>query len=755
MDRERLRNARLPGGSAMTNPLEIIPQRTTSAPVQVLHTLFQRPLDPNIRPTALDLSLIPTILREKDQWILWKYQTTENGKPTKVPCQPRNSRWHAKVNDPSTWSSFERAVQAMGNGSGADGTGFVFTKENGYVVVDLDHVIIDGTLPVWIQRLLAEIRTYAEASPSGTGIHLIGSGTLPGPGSKRGDRLEMYTDLRYLTFTGNRLLSHPETVESVNVDWLHRLMLARAFDTKNPKFEKLLNGDHSEYPSQSEADLAFCSHLAGLGLVAEDLDRMVRLSGLYRDKWNEQHGAQTYGAMTIAKVLASPPSNMVASIGDANPDAERWQSQLLRNAKGKVQPLLANVLLTLRNDSRFRGMVAFDEFIQRLVIQQPTPWHSKAGAFWTDYDDSQLAATLQRLCGLLCNTHIAAEGIQTLGQECGFHPVRDYLKGLIWDGQPRLDSWLATYLGAEQSDYSAAVGRCWLIAGVARILRPGSKVDTALLLVGPQGGLKSQALQILASEAWFSDHLSDLRNKDSRVELLGRWVIEISEMDRVRRADQAVVKAFLSTRVDVYRPPYGRRTDSFPRSCIFAATANDPSTLSDESGNRRWWPINTGRIDLPALARDRNQLWAEANHCFSSGAKWWLDSAELERAAAQQADEHYQPGPWDERILEWSAQPDTRFKRVDDHVIGEILPNDSRPYEVTLNDCLVHAIGKTLDKFTFADQMQVQRALIHAGYIKQPQERIKRTIRRVRFYKLPLYKRPTPEALVAIAKESL
>ena len=745
---------RASGGRAMTaspTPEIILPRAST---VQVLRTrLFQRPLTPTTRPTIDDLSLIPTIIREKNQWVLWKYQPTEKGKLTKEPFRPQRPRWHAKVNDPSTWDSFDRAVQAMDNGSGADGVGCVFTKENSWVVIDLDHVIDNGALPIWVQRILEQIRTYAEASPSGTGLHIIGSGTLPGPGSKRGDRLELYGDLRYLTMTGNRLLSHPNTVEPVNVDWLHRLVIAGVFNfTKTPKLEKLLNGDSSDYPSQSESDLGLCSLLAGLGLGACDIDRVFRLSGLFDEKWERQD----YRESTIQKALTPgtrlPAPSIIAGSGG------RYQDQLLRNEKGKTLPCLANVLLVLREDPKYRDLVAYDEFSGDIVLRRSPAWLAglAVGSPWNDICDSLLAAELQK-DGFNLQTRIAAEGLNASAHEHSFHPVRDYLRSRVWDEIARLDSWLSVYLGTEATPYTAAVGRCWLISGVARIMRPGVKADSVLGLIGQQGILKSTALEVLASAPWFTDHISPLGERDSRLDIQGIWVCELAELDRVRGADLARVKNFLSTKIDKFRVPYGHRKQPFPRSCIFASTSNIDDMLCDPTGNRRWWPVPIGRINIEALRRDRDQLWAEALHRYEAGEHWWLDSAELVEAAAEETERHYESGPYDELILAWLENTLnhvlTTFMSIVSTKAEKLTGNPvlrfdscpaltathcriAEPAKVTILDILVHCLGRGSGDIDPKVHRAVRTCLTHAGWkTLRPEKVAPGSNRTARFYR--------------------
>jgi predicted P-loop ATPase len=436
--------------------------------------------------------------------------------------------------------------------------------------------------------------------------------------------------------------------------------------------------------------------------------------------------------------LKPQPKPRIAAVAVAVP-GQNWTKQLLVTEAGIVKPLLANVLLILRNAPEWSDVLSYNEFSLCTVTGKPAPWsQSVAGASWTDVDDSRLCSWLQNY-GVAVKTHDAAEAAETIAQENPFHPVKDYLDSLSWDQTARIDTWLTAYCGVEDSIYSRAIASRWLTSAVARIFRPGCQADAVLLLEGPQGSLKSSSLRTLAGDEWFSDCISELGSKDSRLELYGRWIIEIGELDRIRRGDLERVKGFLSTRFDSFRPPYGRRTATFPRSCVFAGTTNDASSFTDETGNRRFWPVRVGKIDLAALQRDREQIWAEALVLFRDGAPWWLETAELNTVATQEQDKRYLPGIWDEQILNWCDDPQPRAKRIDDRVAGDglELPFDSSHDGVTVYDVLVHGLGKSLDKFTPHDVAQVSRCLTHAGWTPVPRCRVKGSERRVRLYVRP------------------
>lgn len=194
------------------------------------------------------------------------------------------------------------------------------------------------------------------------------------------------------------------------------------------------------------------------------------------------------------------------------------------------------------------------------------------------------------------------------------HPVIDYLNGLVWDGIPRIDGWLAQYCGAEHTELNREFGSKLLIAGVRRIKQPGVKFDTMLVLEGAQGAGKSQVAQRLAiRDEWFCGSL-DLKSDDkTKAEMLSRaWIVECQELDGMNKTTSQNLKKFLSTAVDMFRPAYARNATEFRRHCIILGTTNEFSYLRDLTGNRRIWPVAVGEIDLARFAADVDQLWAEA-----------------------------------------------------------------------------------------------------------------------------------------------
>ena len=225
-----------------------------------------------------------------------------------------------------------------------------------------------------------------------------------------------------------------------------------------------------------------------------------------------------------------------------------------------------------------------------------------------------------------------------LARRNSHHPVRDYLDALCWDGKPRLDTWLSHYASAEDSELTRTFGRKHLVAAARRVRHQGCKHDVCLVLEGPQGVGKSSLVHALAGDAWFTDSVSV--GSDSKVmieQTAGAWLVEIAELSGIRRCEVEAVKAMISRKTDRARPAYGRVAKDVPRQFVFFGTVNDSEYLRDATGNRRFWPVKVSKIDLAALKRDRDQLWAEAAHYEAQGEPIELPPSLYDAAAREQA----------------------------------------------------------------------------------------------------------------------
>jgi predicted P-loop ATPase len=398
-----------------------------------------------------------------------------------------------------------------------------------------------------------------------------------------------------------------------------------------------------------------------------------------------------------------------------------WAHLLRLDLTGSPERNEANVLTALEQDEAFAGTLVFDEFRQEVMAARGLPWDEPGGSLpraWQDVDDVRLSEWLQRR-EIDVSPVMVSRCVATVARDIRRHPVREYLSSLAWDGMPRLETWTITSLGTADTPLNRAFGALWMISAVARIIRPGCKADHMLILEGPQGAKKSTALKVLAGETWFTDELAEIGSKDAAQQMRGVWIIEIAELDAISRAEVSRIKAFLTRTTDRYRPPYGRYVVEAPRQCVFAGSVNPDTYLRDETGNRRFWPIRCGEIDIPALHRDRDQLWAEALHRYQQGAVWWLTDPALIEAARAEQEARYQSDAWDGLIERWLAFERRRENRgygafEDWHEIEVERPQPIS--DVSVGEILEQAIGVEPGRWSRADQMRVAAYLRSSGW---------------------------------------
>lgn len=334
-----------------------------------------------------------------------------------------------------------------------------------------------------------------------------------------------------------------------------------------------------------------------------------------------------------------------------------WKQRLHRAASGRVYPDERNVLIAFEHSAELKGLLAYNEFRDRVVLKRPLPAlpdSSSAPPTSSDWGDEHLTwltAWLQSSVGVRRDT--VQNSVIAVAKGAAFHPVRDYLSALVWDGSERLMTWLKRYLGAKDSAaYLEAVGPKFMIGAVARAFSPGCQMDTMLVLEGSQGLGKSTAVHCLAGREWGRDITGDLSTKDAVLNIQGVWIGEMAELTAIRRAEQEHIKAFVSRRIDRYRPPYGRNTIDRPRHCSFVATTNEQEYLQDPTGGRRFWPVECSSIDLKGIERDRDQLWAEAMSRYKIGERWYLSGTETRTAQIEQ-NARQRLSPLDSTILEY------------------------------------------------------------------------------------------------------
>lgn len=319
---------------------------------------------------------------------------------------------------------------------------------------------------------------------------------------------------------------------------------------------------------------------------------------------------------------------------------DTWLAELGVNRKtGEADSTITNAALILRNDPRLRGAFAINQFSMRPVVRRDLPWRrAKDGDLWEDADDANLLLYMEQTWRLVGENKIR-NAWTVVANENAYHPVREYLDGLVWDGTERLDTLLVRYMGAEDTPYTRAVTRKWMTAAVKRMYQPGCKFDAMLVLVGAQGIGKSRLAAIL-SRGWFTDSLTCMDGKEAYEAIRGSWIIEVAELAAARRSEQEAQKKFISSQVDTYRPAYGRNVVSLPRQCVFYGSTNDMEPLKDDTGARRYWPVLCAGVNHGqhiGLEEEVDQLWAEAVVRYRAGETLWLDDqAVAEEAQATQ-----------------------------------------------------------------------------------------------------------------------
>lgn len=428
------------------------------------------------------------------------------------------------------------------------------------------------------------------------------------------------------------------------------------------------------------------------------------------------------------KVPPPPTKGPQGEVNDGAKPLPWWLAPYWDAAKSRWLPSRKLVISALSHDDALAGILGVNQLSNNIEARAAWPWaHGGAGPI-KGQTDLALARYLSNTYGLpSINRQAIMEAIETVAHESPFHPIQEYLQGLQWDGKPRIGKWLVYALGespdtlpAPVYEYLCLVGRYWLLGMVYRVMEPGCKYDYCPVLEGPGGVGKSTLVEMLASVPWFSDtHFDISRGKEGQEQVQGLWVYEIAELSQFGKAEIQLIKAFISAKIDRYRPSYGRVVESYPRQCVMVGTTNEKTYLRDRTGNRRFWPVPvTKRINNPWVAERRDQLLAEAFDLYMQGAA-------------------YTPTPEEEARL---FVPMQESRLVETAVMGELLAVLTRPPMATgigsiVNELanfvtlpqLVLALGVDAAKSSPALEAQVRGWMEHEGW-----EKVKRQLNGVR-----------------------
>lgn len=501
--------------------------------------------------------------------------------------------------------------------------------------------------------------------------------------------------------------------------------------------DKFAYSNHSTDPASQQLCNAF--DLVRVHLFTGDPDSQEKMIELAS---NDQKTKTTL-AQEKAAEAQSAWDEAIAEMGDksdnvdaknsqqqaenATQDDDSWMDSLELTKKGEIMATTDNIVRIMLHDPQLKnGIGGTDLFQQKPVKTGSLPWwkYNATNTTWTDTDDAGLRYYLERSYRIVAKGKVD-DAIAFVQERNSFHPVRDYLKNLTWDGTPRVDTLFIDYLGAEDSAYNRAVARKFMAAAVARVMTPGGKMDYMPVLIGKQGIGKSHLLSILGGE-WFSDSITSINGKEGYEALHGSWIVEWAELSAARKADIESMKQFISKRDDRYRKAYARRVTDNPRQCVFAGTTNDDEFLRDYTGNRRFWPIQTNAAmatksvfdDLP---KERDQIWAEAVVLFKNHEPLYLDAA-LQATAQEVQEEHTYRSVREDIVREYLDRkiPEnwkdmSQFERkvwLDDADNEGKVQRD----RVCLLEIWVEALGGNRLQFSNSDQRELKAIMDRIGW---------------------------------------
>lgn len=744
-----------------------------------------------------DLERVPAALRERAQWLVWKFEQHDGEKkPRKVPYYVDGGRrvgTQGSDADRGRLVTFEAAVAASSRYSGL---GFAFLPGDGLIGIDLDNVIDPDTGEIQDRAagIIRACASFTEYSPSGKGVHIYCHGTTKSHKSNE-IGVEVFCGRQFFTVTGRQ---YPDTVDEVTpigeavLDRLHQVIDAARARPSSPRSTSTERqpAKGGSAPAERDriesalacvsADIGYNDWLAvGMALYDALGDAVgfqvwdywsskgakyggsAALAGHWRSFGNRAPGSDavifrlaTNAGWRPPKALARPPEPSTGSGASGSGEAAPGESQdapagpegddgaddedFRRDGRNKIQPSLYNTLHVLERDPLWRGVLGFNQFSYRITKRKPMPGQPGGQGEWADIDDVRLQVYLTKTYGFEPKKPTVMDAVLHAAYEAPYHPVREYLEALRWDGVSRLHRLLADHWGAASTPSAAALrredpwaaarmerylelaGQKWLIGAVARIFKPGCKLDTMLVFEGGQGDYKSTSIKALFGEDWFADSKLKIGDKDALANMQGKWAYEMAEMDAHRKADDTEFKQFITSPVDRVRWHYGKRAEDVPRQSIFVGTTNMHQYGKDETGMRRIWPLEVGRVDLKRIEAERDQLWAEAVVLYRQSAPWWVDK----QAPGFNAEDYPELGPpaegeravWSEwELFDEQGESRQNSDAWETPILEWIEKNNGVPYFTTA-EIMGDALELDRARWTPPEQKRVAAILRRLGY---------------------------------------
>ena len=360
------------------------------------------------------------------------------------------------------------------------------------------------------------------------------------------------------------------------------------------------------------------------------------------------------GELVASTINVNDFENLDADIdqgesGSADGQTQEWFSRLQIADNGLIKPTFVNAVEIINNDPAINRAMAYNQLKMRVE-------RSADGELWSATDSYTIREHIGRTYQVDFPEAKIEQAIEYRADALAYHPIKDYLQSVDWDGESRIDGLFTNWLGADDTFYIREASRCWMLAAIYRVFHPGFKFDHAPVLTGDQGIGKTTFIQIMAHYQWYAE-LSTFDPKQAMEEINGAWLVEINEMGAANKSELEQQKSFLSGTSTTTRPAYARHPVEYKRQCVFIGTTNEHEFLKDSTGNRRWWPVQCGAqmVRMDDLKQLVNQLWAEAYTRYVLGETPVMDDEAVTAAKIEQA-ERLEADDWEGRILEWLDQ---------------------------------------------------------------------------------------------------
>lgn len=647
----------------------------------------------------------------ESRWVNWKLVTLENGKLTKVPYQTKTIK--AKSNDSSTWQKYEAVSVALDNGSN-DFAGIGIMLHDGKLIcIDIDHVVENGKVKHAqsdvILALLKKANTFTEVSQSGTGLHIFLECSTPFvPLVNKKAPFEVYADVRFIATTNNPFMNYGnipirvvheneilQILSTIGYPWgkdkntsndnqvvsneasnlTNEEILEIMFRAKNGEtLKKLYEGDTTDYDDdESRADMALLATLAFYSQRnASQMEMIWRSSPLGQRKKTQER--KDYRDRSIANAIANCKTVYKPKEKGITQEVKFLTKSVKHEGKyiDIVIPCKENILIALRVTDGLYGKLRQNLWTKRMEVFEDNKWRN--------FDDNDvnivrsiLANSYNDLAFIAAQKSDVISAIEQYAFENAVDPAIDFFKSLVWDGVPRIDTWIQkAYNTTGYEESYKAFGRQWLKGLVKRVMEPGCKFDYVLVLEGPQGIRKSMSLSTLTSKDWHNEIIASPSDKDFFMLMQGKMIVEFSEGETHDRASSKMMKSVITRTVDTYRNPYGRFANDNYRRCVFAMSVNDLKYLRDETGNRRYLPVRCGSsINIDWIAGNREQLFAEAYHYAITLGENIYEGLNTEEIRDMQEDRRQQRYE-ETRIIYW-YEGKTREEREEGFTIEEVF----------------------------------------------------------------------------------